>query len=152
MLDGDWPALDVASPVPLEILELIKAEGNGTAISSCLGYLSVGHFYIDTGLRVPHDTQRPIISSHADQLREDFGVKGILRTESPGVVIGLGEGWYSMKNNGPKPFIISKSSPHLHHLSESSGGPVGEIIRGGHRTEAIRHYSHLSDASHEDYW
>ena len=39
-----------------------------------------------------HYLQRPINTEHVQRLVKDFEVQGILRTENPGVVIGVGEG------------------------------------------------------------
>jgi hypothetical protein len=154
MLDGDWPVLQQANKVPLAVYDLIKAEGNGSAITSNLGFFLLGKFYIDTALLVPHSTQRAINTEHADELVKSFQTVGPFRTESPGVVIGLGDGWYQMKNSGPTPYMISRSCPHLHYLCKEPNGAIGEIIRGNHRTEAIKRYSLQSDnpQTHENYW
>lgn len=152
LLDGEWPILNQATPVPASVIEAISSDTTGFAMTSNLGHLSVGYFFIDVDLVEQHSSQRPILSNHADILKEDFEKKGVFRTESPGVVIGLGEGWNYMKNIGPNPFRITKSSPHLHHLSLSPNGPIAQVISGGHHTEAIKHFSTLSGQPDENYW
>ena len=154
MLDGEWPVLDQAPRVPTSASNHVITIGNGSAITTNIGYFSLGKFYIDTTLLMPHPTQRPIESRHVDSLKESFHTLGPMRTENHGVVIGLGEGWYRMKNNGPRAYMISKSCPHLHHLRDTPDGCIGEIIRGNHRTEAIRRYSSQVDPPlfHENYW
>jgi hypothetical protein len=161
MLDGPWPVLQKANTVSPSVIDIIKTIGNGTAITTNLGYFSLGRFYIETSLLTPHITQRPLNTMHADTLKQNFQQSGPMRTEYHGVVIGLGDGWYNMKNPGPRPYMISSSCPHLDLLRKSSGGPIAEIIRGNHRTEAIRRYSSQTEPSpsqaqsplqHENYW
>ena len=152
LLDGEWPILSQAAPIPASVIEAVSSEITGLKFTTYLGYFSVGYFFIDADLIEQHSCQRPISSTHADLLREDFEQKGIYRTESPGVVIGLGEGWKEMKNNGPNIIMITKKSPHLHHLSLSLDGPTAQVIHGGHHTEAIRRFSKLSSQPDENYW
>ena len=152
LLDGEWPILGPATPVPSSVLDAISSDFNGSAITSNLGYLSLGQFFIDVDLLQQHPSQREIDMKHVENLKNDFERKGILRRECPGVVIGLGAGWLNMKNTGPVPYRITNSSLHLHRLSLSPNGPIGQVIRGGHRTEAIRHLSRLPDQSQENYW
>ena len=75
-----------------------------------------------------------------------------MRTESPGVVIGLSKGWEKMKNTGPLPLRITTASSYLSHLSVSADGPITQVIRGGHRTEAIRCLSEHEEYSKVNYW
>ena len=152
LLEGPWPLLQKANPVPEIILDKVLQDANGNAITNHIGYFSLGFFYIDSRLLVPHSTQRPLNNNHVNKLYDDFCHMGIFRTQFPGVVIGLGEGWNHMHNTGAKPYKISISSPHLHHLSKSPNGPIAEIIRGNHRTEAIRRYSHHTPNFHENFW
>ena len=154
LLDGDWPILDPFPPVPEHVIARIATDASGSAILNNLQYLSLGLFLIDTNLLQPHPTQRPLDQSHVSQLREDFERLGIHRMESPGVVIGLGEGWLQMKNPGPQLYRISNMSPHKHLLATQPEGPIAEIIRGGHRTEAIRVHSTQPDSSdpQQDFW
>jgi hypothetical protein len=92
MLDGDWPVLEQANRVPLAVYDLITAEGNGSAITSNLGFFLLGKFYIGTALLVPHSTQHAINTEHADELVKSVQTVGSFCTESPGVVIGLSKG------------------------------------------------------------
>jgi hypothetical protein len=151
LLDGNWPILDVAHPIPVQVVDAIKDEVD---ITSKISFLSLGYFFIDVDLLEQHDVQRPIVATHIEELGKRFKKVGVLHTKYPGVVIGLGNGWYNMKNSGPNPYYISKSCPHLHLLSSSPQGHIGQIIRGGHRTEAIRLYSR-SQGTHnvqENFW
>ena len=152
VLDGEWPVLGQASPVPSSVLEMISSSMSGLSITNHIGYLSIGDFFIDSDLLEQHMTQRPIDSKYVDTLRDNFETTTILRSESPGVVIGLGEGWNWMKNTSSDACRITNTFPHLHHLSIASGGPIGQIIRGGHRTEAVRRLSKLPGYSDEKYW
>ena len=122
------------------------------ALSSYSGYFSLGFFYIHTSLLEPHPTQRPLSPSHVQALKEDFGKRGIFRTDNPGVVIGLGQGWNSLRNTGPEVYTINQSCPHLHLLSRSDSGPIGQIIRGNHRTEAVHHHAQTTFQPGESYW
>jgi hypothetical protein len=154
LLDGDWPVLDAFTPVPDHILERIKSDASGTAISNHVQFLSLGLFFIDTRLLKPHSTQRPVNQEHVKQLRKDFEEHGIHRMDSAGVVIGLGDGWLQMKNRGPHLYKISQSCLHLHRLAVEPEGPIAHVIRGGHRTEAIRNYSFYPDQtnSYQNFW
>jgi len=153
-LEGDWPVsgLGQAPEVPSHIIQRIKAEANGRIISSSLSYLSLGCFFINTDLLTPHPTQRQIDFNHVADLRKDFFEMGILREDHPGVVIGLGDGWYQMKKNTPKHLYITKNSPHLNRLATTPGGPIGQVVRGGHRTAAIKNLSRDPDHIQENYW
>ena len=152
VLEGTWPVLGLAKQVPASVINAISSAGNGSAISQNLGYFSLGYFFISTDLIEPHITQRPIDTTHAGVLKEDFVKTGIFRTESPGVVIGLGDGWNHMHHSGPESYMINSSSPHLHRLSLSPQGPVAQVIRGGHRTEAVHRFSKTPGQEKENYW
>jgi hypothetical protein len=90
---------------------------------------------------------------HINSLKDGFENRGIQRTESARVVIGISKGWLNMNNSSPISYrITSSSSPHHHHLGDSSDGPIAKVIRGGHRTEAIRQFSALPGNSNENYW
>ena len=131
-LEGDWPILDQAQEVPAYILENIKQDAFGASISSHMSYLSLGYFFIRTGLLEPHPTQRPLNQQHVMALKDDFIRIGIHRLENPGVVIGMGEDWNYMKKNTPKHMFINQSSPHLNRLALTPGGKIGQVLRGGH--------------------
>jgi hypothetical protein len=154
LLDGNWPVLGSFPPVPDCIFERMIADASGTAITTHLHYLSLGLFFIDTKLLKAHPTQRPLNQTNVEKLSESFKTCGIHRMNSPGVVIGLGNGWLQMKNRGSHFIKITKSSPHIHRLAAEPGGPVAHVIRGGHRTEAIRRYALSSKHfySYEDFW
>ena len=154
LLEGDWPVLHKAQPPSPSLLEKIKMAGTGTALANDIGFVSLGYFFICTSLLEAHPTQRDTNQDQVQILKKNFEETGIRRTDNPGVVIGLGEGWYSMKNSGPHNYMISDSSPHLGQLRTTSEGPIGQIIRGGHRTAAIRNLSRDVNASrsHENYW
>ena len=150
-LEGDWPIFDKAE-VSSSILEKIRIEANGSSISSHLDYLSLGTFLISTTLLEPHPTQRLIIKSHVNTLRDDFTKNGVLRLENPSVVIGLGPGWYEMKKTRPGHIFIGPTCPHLSRLSLTPDGPIGQVIRGGHRTAAINAFSSIDENCGENYW
>ena len=152
-LEGNWPVLEKASKIPPYVFETIRREARGSSISSHVQYLSLGYFLIKTSLLEPHPTQRPINQQHVKNLSESFLAMGIHRLDNPGVVIGLGEGWYEMKKNTQRQMLITKDSPHLLHLALKENGPIGQIIRGGHRTKAMSHLSSNSvDHKAYDYW
>lgn len=138
---GTWPVLHDFPTVPDHIMNRIKSDASGSGISNHFPYLSLGLFFIETGLLKPHPTQRPLQKDCVDELRQRFETYGIHRMDSPGVAIGLGNGWLKMKNIGPHYFKITHSSPHIHHLAAENEGPIAHIICGGHRTEAIKEYS-----------
>jgi hypothetical protein len=151
---GDWPVFNQVD-VPLRILERIKTEANGSALSSNIDFLSLGYYYIDTTLLAPHPTQRQIDQDHVMELGLAFENKGILRGEKKhaGVVIGLGNGWYQMKKDNPKNIMISPTSPHLPLLSSCLDGPIAEIIRGNHRCAAIKRLSKTVPAyKDQNFW
>jgi hypothetical protein len=152
LLDGEWPILEQAPPIPDHIMQKFSSNCSGLAITSNLAYFSLGLFYIDVDLVEPHPTQRQINLKHVGDLVNDFETGGISRLENPGVVIGLGLGWNLMKNYTPDKYKITTTCTHLSHLSSTSGGPIGQVIRGGHRTEAIRQFSKLPENSEERYW
>lgn len=154
LLDGVWPVLDNFPQVPSHVIDRITSDASGTAITNNLQYLSIGLFLIDTDLLKPHLTQRPVDQDHVVELKDSFQSNGILRTESPGVVIGLGEGWLQMRNSSPQLYRITKTSPHLNLLAAQPGGPIAHVIRGGHRTEAIRSFAMHPDNGipEENFW
>lgn len=149
-----WPApgYEHVSKPPSSIFDKIKNDANGSSISTHMSYLSLGFFYIRTSLLEPHPTQREIDSVHVKSLKDDFVRMRALRSDHPGVVIGLGDGWYEMKKNTPKPMFISANSPHLDHLSLEPKGPIGQIIRGCHRTAAAYLLSKDPAYGGHDYW
>ena len=154
LLDGEWPTLGQTAPIPQHIIQLIKDEAIGTSLTNFNSYLSLGYFYIHTSLLEAHPLQRPIDHSHVQRLKADFEERGILRTECPGVVIGLGEGWNELRNTTPNTlsYKISPSCPHLNRLALSSGGKIGQVIRGGHRTAAVALFAETPETFHESYW
>ena len=151
-LEGNWPIFE-KTEVPSGVLEKIRIEANGSAISSYFDYLSLGTFLISTSLLEPHPTQRPIVNSHINTLIDEFTKNGILHLENPGVIIGLGLGWYEMKKSRPGHIIINPTCPHLSRLSLTPDGPIGQVVRGGHRTRAIHAFSTMDTMNcGEDYW
>jgi hypothetical protein len=154
VLDGDWPILDMAQPPSSTLLQKIRLGGTGTFLSNDIGFLSLGYFFITTALLQQHPTQREVNQNQVKNLKGKFEASGILRTENPGVVIGLGQGWNNMKNRGPHNYMISESSPHLSRLSLHDNGPIGQVIRGGHRTAAIKNLSlhSIPPCPQENYW
>ena len=96
-----------------------------------------------------HPLQRKINNAHVQKLLDQFQYQGVLRIENPGVVIGNGSGWYNMKKLGPKHIFIKPTSPHLNALNLAPDGPIGQIIRGGHRTAvAFEQKENIG----QDYW
>ena len=154
LLAGDWPLLGQAERASLKIMERIKNEGSGISLTSNLEYLSLGYFLIDTELLCPHPTQRRVSQDHVGSLVEEFERFGVQLVEHPGVVIGLGDGWYEMKKTKPKHVRIASSSPHLNRLRnpDISDQFIGQVIRGGHRTEAIKRYTKKYDNIHQSLW
>ena len=103
-----------------------SGSGQGTSLSP---YLSLGTFYINTTLVEQHPTQRPVVADHVEELMGKFRTVGVNREDSPGVVIGIGEGWQMMRNSGPLPYMITPSCLHLHHLSVNGRDkPIGQVI------------------------
>ena len=152
LLTGAWPPSDKLE-VPHNIIKRIKEEGCGSALTYNQDYLSLGKFYIEIELLVPHSTQRQVNQNHVGDLCISFGKVGILRAEHPGVVIGLGDGWYHMKKNTPKNIMITATSPHLKYLSATKNGPIGEIIKGGHRCAAMTFISkNYSKFTNKNFW
>lgn len=144
--------LGQATPVSPAVIQTLSAQMTGKALSDHLGHFSLGYFYIDGELLEQHPTQRAVNSEYVDTLVELFQSGTIQRTENAGVVIGLGEGWNKLKNTGEVVYRISKDSPMLKDLSIGSGGAIGQVIRGGHRTEAVRRLSKMPDMGEEGYW
>jgi hypothetical protein len=153
LFEGAWPVLEQTStPYTDQVFKDIQISNNGGVISTNLGHLTLGLFYIHSSLLEPHGTQRPLESSHVDRLVKDFNERGIFKAEHPGVVIGLGEGWNHMKHQKALPYMISPTSPHLSNLSLTSNGPIGQVIRGDHRTAAIKKYAEERNEPEESYW
>ena len=148
LLDGEWPVLETTTPVSSNILDRIR---NGSGITTHIDYLTLSFFYIETALLEPHSTQRAVDQAQVIHLVNDFQNMGIFCLESPGVVVGFGEGWLHMKNSGPHPYMISSTSPLHHHLSTRPGGPIDQIIQGGHHTTVIKHFSSLTFHSEENF-
>lgn len=72
---------------------------------------------------------------HADTLKHNFQQSSPMHTEYHGVIIGLGDGWYNMKNPGPRPYVISSSCPHLYLLRIShSRDHSWKPLHRGHKT------------------
>ena len=119
-----------------------------------LSFLFNGSSFIDIELVESHYLQRPINTEHVQRLVKDFEVQGILRTENPGVVIGVVEGWMKLKNLGGHIYKISKNFPLLSvlNLSECPHCSIAQVIRGGHRTSAARYFSDKPEHSKERYW
>ena len=85
-------------------------------------------------------------------LKKTFIHNGAIRVENPGVVIGLGEGWTHMKTNGQQMWKISKKDPYPDHLALVPGRPIGQVIRGGHHTEAVKLMAAELEKEEEAYW
>lgn len=153
-LEGDWPVLEQANDIPTWVTTAIREASNSNAITQYLSYYSLGFFYVHTSLLEPHASQRPIDTQHVDKLLKSYQELGIFRTEHPGVLIGTGDGWYSMRNASPLPVMLSPSFPHLNHLSHIQNGPIAQIIRGHHRTVAMNRFATNTDGSQSDesYW
>ena len=154
LLDAAHPTagLGQANLVSLKVIEYMSTEMTGKAPSDHLAHFTLGHFYIDAELLQQHPTQRPIDSGYVDSLVESFESGVIQRTKNAEVVIGLGEGWSKLKNTGEVIYRISKSSSIIKDLSICSGGAIGQIIRGGHPTEAVRQLFKLPKMGEENYW
>ena len=152
LFQGDWPILDTASLPSSLIMNTISKGATGNGLSQYLPHFSLGLFYIDANLVEPHPCQRPIMSSHVNSLVNEFEGNGVNREENYGTVIGLGNGWTQMKNKTPFNYRISSNCIHLDKLSLTTNGPIGQVIRGGHRTEAIKSYSQKDGQESEGYW
>lgn len=154
-LEGEWPILSQAPPLSATTIQQIKdgaSRTSGSIIDTFIGYLSLGLFYIHTSLLEPHPTQRPIDASHVTALTHQFETKGILREAHPGVVVGNGPGWNHLKNMTPINYRITRTCSHLDKLSLHPGKAIGQVIRGHHRTAAIRSYSKEIQDDTESYW
>jgi hypothetical protein len=169
LLEGDWPVLDRANVSPL-VFKKIQSDANGFSISTHIEHLSLGKFLISTDLVAhiknlslgtflistdllePHPVQRETSLKHVQKLCNDFMNQGVSRIENPGVIIGLGEGWLDMKKKCPGHILISSSCPHLSQLSLIPGGPIGQIIRGSHRTAAVKLFSSREENVGQNYW
>jgi hypothetical protein len=151
MLEGDWPILAKAE-INQPILDQIKLEANGSSIINHHDYLWLGAFFIQTDLLTQHSVQREPTRQNVTNLIERFEKSGIRRVQNKGVVIGVGEGWYDMKKNVKHHIFISPTSPHCNRLNAYRNGPIGQIIRGGHRTLAIRDFSKSRKCPEQNYW
>ena len=154
ILDGSWPVLDQLPDIPPAIRQEAYTSYNSSLTGSYLGYFDLGLFYIHTSLLKPHPTQRSVSLAHIQTLQQSFTETGIRRAENPGVVIGLGNGWLSMKNNHPVPIMITSSFPYLDKLQGESNSAIGEIIRGNHRTIAMWQLSEQQQENdrYEPFW
>ena len=130
LLDSQLPiaGLGQAVPVPLNVFQAVSSEMTGNALSLNILHFSLGLFFIDVNLVEQHPTQRVVSSGYVNKLMSDFEKSNILRTGSPGVVIGLGEGWNALKNTGGVMYRITDSSPCLELLRTSPGGPIAQVI------------------------
>ena len=100
LLEGDLSQiLGKFDQVPSEIIKKIESEATGTSITTHNSYLSLGQFFISTGLLELHPLQRKIKNAHVQKLLDQFQYQGVLRIENPG--INNGSGWYNMKKLGP---------------------------------------------------
>ena len=156
-ISGTWPDLgsgiEKASTVSDDIITKIKNTATGIGLAEELGHFTLGEYYIDAELLEPHPTQRPIDNKHLDTLLQEFKARGVLRSENPGVVIGLGAGWMHMKNTSPNPLKITKNTEFIYHLSTNNEvSPIAQVIRGNHRTEAIKMYAADEKKPEESYW
>ena len=154
MLEGDWPLTHWFSDFIVDngTLNKIKLLSNGIDITHGKDYLSLGQFLIETSLLEPHPVQRPATYANVENLKGKFAREGIRRPENVGVVIGLGDGWYKMNKKTPESIKISNSSPHIPLLSRTGTNIIGQVIRGGHRTEAIKRFSDQSGHPEENFW
>jgi hypothetical protein len=154
ILDGSWPVLEQAVALPTAIMKEAYGACNSSFIGSSLGYFDLGMFYIHTTLLKAHPTQRSVSLPHIEALQQSFANTGIRRAENPGVVIGLGNGWHNMKNSHPVPVMITPGFSHLYQLQIDGEGPVGEIIRGNHRTIAMQCFSQQQEQEDlsEPFW
>ena len=153
LLEGDWPILGRAEGNPVDLFTQIKKEALGTAITTNFNYLNLGLFLISTELLDPHPVQRKTNLGHVQTLKNDFIYRGIFRLENPGVVIGLGDGWLDMLRGHKHGHIrITSTSPHLARLASSPNGKIGQVIRGGHRTQAVYELSKSPPFFDQAYW
>ena len=146
--------LGPATPIPSHIFEAASLDMTHAGITSNLFYFSLGLFYIDVELLEAHHTQRSIDSGHIQKLLNSYEEQGPQRLEHPGVIIGLGQGWNDFKNTGPHFYRIRATMPSLEYFcgGTSGKGPIGQVIRGGHRTEAVKRFSELPGKADEGYW
>ena len=105
-----FPGLGKEEKVSEEVLDYVKSQMTGTALADCLSHFTVGKFYIGVALLEQHSTQRDIDSAHVEKLVEDFGSSVIQRSQYPGVVIGLGDGWHELANTGSQTYKITINS------------------------------------------
>jgi hypothetical protein len=152
LLDGVWPVLGQSLDIPPSTMDDIKRAGSGEGISNNIDWLSLGEFYIDVDLLEAHPCQRELNPAHVNNLQGCLESQGVLRTEHPAVVIGLGEGWNHMRKNKPLSYRIRKSCSFLSKLQAEPSGPIARVIRGGHRTESIKNYSKEEGRADQAYW
>ena len=152
VFEGQWPVLEKITPYTDEVFEAIQNANNASVLSFNQGHFTLGDFYIHTSLLKPHKTQRALDNNHVEKLVRDFQDTGVFRVDYPGVVVGIGEGWQWMKHNSPIPYKITPTSPHLTELSGEAPEFIGEVIRGDHRTEAIKRYAEANNKPEESYW
>jgi hypothetical protein len=150
--EASFASLGPASPVPDNIFQAVSSDRTHSGLTTYLPYFSLGDFMVDVDLLEPHPTQRKIDSLHLDTLLKSFENTGAQRVENYGVAIGLGEGWNNLKKLEGKLLRITSATPNLENLRITPGGPIAQVIRGGHRTAAIKHFSTLPDMSDEGYW
>jgi hypothetical protein len=102
VLDGEMPQdLIQMAGVPPVVKEAVLSDATGQELSNVISYFTIGQFYIDARLTEQHSSQRKPVEQHTEDLLNAFIDTGINRSQFPGVVIGVGEGWYKMKNSGP---------------------------------------------------
>jgi hypothetical protein len=154
MLEGAWPMAHWFSTFTVNTgkLNAIRKMSGGIDLTSEKGYLSLGQFYIHTSLLELHPVQRLPTTANIDVLEEKFRNEGIRRTENVGVIIGLGEGWNQLNKTTREPIYISHTSPHINRLSKPGTNIIGQVIRGGHRTLAIRKFSKAIDHPEQNFW
>jgi hypothetical protein len=149
---GDWPILGSAPDIPSDILAGIKKATSCDFLQQHIDYFSLGFFFIDCSLLQPHHTQRQLNDAHIDNLVQGFQDHTIQRSSHPGVVIAVGKGWKDMFNNHKLPVKLSTTSQHLPLLRSSQNGPVGWIMHGFHRSEAVKKFGKTNGKPGEEYW
>ena len=150
LIDDAEYSFEEASSLPKAVFANTCTFNSGDGISRNLGHYTIGNFYIDCDLLEPHSCQRPIDKNHAELLHDQFTNQGILRDQNPGVVIGNGPGWMKIKTSHA--YKITSQCSFLSELRLSPGGPIGQVIRGGHRTKAIKLYSDKKQEPEENFW
>jgi hypothetical protein len=145
-----------AFDVPSHILDNMKAAGTGDNLSLNQPFFSLGNFMIHTSLLESHPTQRPLDTNHVKTLIGNFESQGVLRMDHKGVVIGCGDGWLEMRNPTPQTFMITPTTSGLEtlfkHKEDGTLGPIAQIIRGNHRTAAIKKFATHDGMETQDFW